>query len=536
MKGSTYRRCYCRDADGKPLGAKCPKLSNRKHGSYSVRQELPNRPDGTRRAFNRAGYATATAAQADLDRVRSLLALADADDEAVRTQLADLLEQISRNKSPLPDVEATRRSLGSGRSLTARLTVGEVLDDWLAGKRGRRSAIARDEGNIRIHLKPHIGDMRVDRLRVADLTAMFNAIADANVETAEANAARRAVIAELAEIPWKGRENRARRKALKATIAEMPPFRRMVGPATRQRIRSTLRAALNDAIAQQIITFNPAAHVSLDAARRPKPVIWTQEHIAYWQRTGEPPSPVMVWTPEQTGRFLDRVQDDRLYALWYLIAFRGLRRGEACGTRWIDVDLTSLQLTVAKQLVVDGWEVYEDQPKTDAGARTIALDVATGSVLRAHRTQQDRERREWGDAWTDTGRAFTREDGSWLNPKALTGRFRDLCARAALPPIRLHDLRHGAATIAHAAGADLKTIQEMLGHSSIAITANTYTSVLPTVGREAAEGAARIVPRSRRADGAPWSPLMTGDDLPSAQALLMLTGPTPPPGHVPKRL
>ena len=54
MKGSTYQRCYCRDADtGKPLGKACPKLSSRKHGSYALRQELPNRPDGTRRSCGR---------------------------------------------------------------------------------------------------------------------------------------------------------------------------------------------------------------------------------------------------------------------------------------------------------------------------------------------------------------------------------------------------------------------------------------------------------------------------------------------------
>ena len=81
MKGSTHRRCYCRDAQtGKPLGKQCPKLSSRKHGSYSIRQELPPREDGTRRSFSRAGYDSLKAAQVDLDHVRALVGLADADD------------------------------------------------------------------------------------------------------------------------------------------------------------------------------------------------------------------------------------------------------------------------------------------------------------------------------------------------------------------------------------------------------------------------------------------------------------------------
>ncbi|WP_425585574.1 hypothetical protein [Streptomyces lunalinharesii] len=80
-------------------------------------------------------------------------------------------------------------------------------------------------------------------------------------------------------LTWKGREHRSHRKVLKAAIAEMEPYRRIVGPATRQRIRSTLRAALNAAIAQQLITFNPAAHVELEAGKRPKALVRTEERI-----------------------------------------------------------------------------------------------------------------------------------------------------------------------------------------------------------------------------------------------------------------
>lgn len=178
MKGSTHRRCYCRDAEtGKPLGKNCPKLSNRKHGSYSIRQELPPREDGTRRSFSRAGYESLKAAQGDLDHVRALLGLADTDDAEGLAQIAELLEKVADEKAPLPDIEATRRRLSHGLDLTSRLTVGEWLDTWLAGKKGRQSAISRDESNIRVHLKPRIGHYRLDRLRVAHLSEMFEAIA-----------------------------------------------------------------------------------------------------------------------------------------------------------------------------------------------------------------------------------------------------------------------------------------------------------------------------------------------------------------------
>src|SRR5439155_18622272 len=81
-------------------------------------------------------------------------------------------------------------------------------------------------------------------------------------------------------------------------------------------------------------------------------------------------------------------------------------------------------------------------------------------------------------AWVDTGLVFTTSTGQAVHPADVTDHFQDLARQAGLPPIRLHDLRHGAATIALAAGVDMKTVQAMLRHSSVSITADTYTSVL----------------------------------------------------------
>lgn len=500
MKGSTYRRCYCRHPEtGKPLGTSCPKRSNRKHGTYSIRQELPAHEDGTRRAFNRAGYDTLKAAQADLDHVRALLGLADADDPEGIALISEMLEEVADDKSPLSDIEETRRRLNSGQELIGRLTVADWLDLWLASKRVRKSSVTRYETDMRVHLKPHLGRRRLDRLRVSHLTDMFTAISDGNVEIQEQNAQRRAAVDELATVPWKGAENRARRKAMKAAIDAMPPFRRTTGAATRQRIRATLRAALNDAMAQQLLTFNPAAHVELDPVRKPKALVWTDERVAKWEVSGEKPSPVMVWTPEQTGAFLDHVSSDRLYAMWHLIALRGLRRGEACGQMWSETNFGSHSLTVSAQLVQDGWEIEESDPKTDSGFRTVALDDDTVEVLKQHRKRQRAEGEEWASGWVDTGLVFTQEDGSWLHPGKITDQFVRLVASSGLPPIRLHDLRHGAATLMLAAGVDVKVVSETLGHSDTRITRDIYQSVFPEVAKDAAEAAAGLVPIQRKA-------------------------------------
>ncbi len=94
---------------------------------------------------------------------------------------------------------------------------------------------------------------------------------------------------------------------------------------------------------------------------------------------------------------------------------------------------------------------------------------------------------------------FCGEDGSPLDPNDISDQVEDLTMHAGLPPIRLHDLRHGAASLMLAAGVDMKVVQETLGHSNIGLTANTYTSIFPDLATAAAEATAAIVPRARHA-------------------------------------
>ncbi|MCL6302933.1 tyrosine-type recombinase/integrase [Streptomyces kronopolitis] len=500
MNGTITKRCGCRDtATNNQLGASCPKLTQRTHGVWNLVQELPPRKDGTRRRFRRSGYGTKTEAQTDIDKLRALLDIADKkSDPDGRTRIADLLETIGASKEDIPDYDETRRKFATGQSLTQHMTVGEWLELWLAGKNAlRKKGKDRYENDIRLHLKPRIGHIRLDRLTVAHLDEMFAGIAEANIEINDSNILRRTALDELKQIPWKGQENRRRRKALKESIAAMPPFRRITGVSTQHRIKTTVRAALNVAVARGLIVFNAAAHVELAAARRPKALVWTDERIAEWLRTGEKPSPVMVWTPEQAGQFLDFLADtdERLYGLYHVITFRGLRRGEACGLRKTDRNRTQKTLTIATQLVLDGWEVIENAPKTDSGERVVVLDDYTDEALNEQELRQEAERLEWGEAWIDSGRMFTMPDGSPIHPGWLTDHFERLVELSGLPPIRLHDLRHVAASLMLAAGVDVKIVSETLGHSDTRITRDIYQSVMPRAAQEAAEATAAIVPR-----------------------------------------
>ncbi|MFD2683817.1 tyrosine-type recombinase/integrase [Streptomyces phyllanthi] len=497
MNGSVYQRCSCRDPKtNRQLGTACPRLKQRKHGNWYLRQELPDTADGERQTLRRGGYASKTDAQDDLRLAQSLLALPDASDIEGQRTVADMLQAAVRNKETFPSIEDTTRRLKSGQALVMRLTVGWFLEEWLAGKKVGKGTHRSYGGHIRNHLAPRIGHIRLDKLRVADLSEMFQAIADANVEIREQNAQRHQALALLKEIPIEGAGNRARRAAIRESIAQMPPFRRPTEATTRQRIRATLRAALNSAMAQQLIIFNPAAHVELDSARRPRALVWTPERVERWRKTGQRPSPVMVWTPEMTGQFLDHVATDRLYAMWHLLAYRGPRRGEVCGLAWSETHLDAQRVTISNQtIVVDGWTLEDSAPKTDWGFRTLALDAQTVSALRAHRARQAAERLQQGEAWVDTDRVFTEPDGSWLHPDRVSKAFEKIVSEIGLPPIRLHDLRHGAATLALAAGVDIKLVSEMLGHSTVLITQDIYQSVLDDLSLDAAEATARVVPR-----------------------------------------
>ena len=506
MKGSTYRRCYCRDANGKALGKSCPQLSSRRHGVWAVRQELPPHADRGRRSFSRSGYDTAKDAQAALDRVRALLDLADGDDTEAQTLIGDLLEEVSKNKkAPLPDLSETRRRLVRGQKLTATMTVGDLLDEWLDVKRKSRkkTTVNGYESHVRCHIRPALADGRLDRLGVGHVQQMFDGIDEANEAVVAENQARRE---QEARCRWAkgGRPPAKERERLageRAKLDAMPPYRRVTGPASKQAIRRTLRTALNFAIGREYITFNPAAHVELAPAKRPPGLLWTDERVARWRETGEKPSSVMVWTPAQLGQFLDVAEGDRLYAAFHLIAYHGLRRNEAVGQDWENVMLQSKLLLVAKGITVDGWTPVEGTPKTDGSADTVHLDSGTVAVLQAHRERQLAERAERLDRglpWAETGKVFTDEGGGWLHPEVLSETFRAIVAEEDLPPINLRDLRHGAAALIKAAGGDLHDAKVKLRHSTITLTSDTYMTLFREYEEELTEKAAAVVPRARK--------------------------------------
>ncbi|GAA4595740.1 integrase [Actinoplanes octamycinicus] len=482
-EGSVFKHCGCKDDNGKRWGSHCPGLRRRggawnsSHGLWAYQLELPKTADGRRRQLRRYRFDKREDAANERDAALALLALAGNNGD-LAIEIGDLLHQLKPTE-PLPDRNMIARRVKAGIPATTAVLLGDYLQEWLTGRNigdGTKRAYA---GHIRNHLDPHLGHIPVEKLGIGHISAMFAAITDRNIaiETARDS------------------DDPAVRASVKG--------QRITGPATMHRIRATLRKALNDAIrAHRLIEFNPAAHIELPSGKRPRARVWTAAAVKHWKVTGQRPSPVMVWTPEQAGQFLDYAEDHDivLYPLYALMLYRGLRRGEAIGLRDLDVDLDVGAAVISQQITTVGYQPVTKKVKSEAGDRTVTFDQTTTAITRAHLARRASWQLVSGPAWIRTGLVFVQPDGSAWHPDTVTKRFDSLVGKAGLPPIRLHDLRHCAATFLKAAGADLQDIKELLGHSTITITSDTYTSVIQELETERAkaEAAAALVPRTNR--------------------------------------
>lgn len=192
-------------------------------------------------------------------------------------------------------------------------------------------------------------------------------------------------------------------------------------------------------------------------------------------------------SPDEARQFLAAAVDDPLEALYVLAITAGLRQGEILGLKWQDVDLETAQLQVRRSIAwVTGRGSVEQEPKSARSRRNITLTPLAVEALRRHR-QRQRERRLRALAWEDNELVFSNDVGRPIEATNLVRRsFYPLLERAEVPRVRFHDLRHTAATLLLTQGVHPKIVQEMLGHSQIAVTLDLYSHVTPTMQAEAA--------------------------------------------------
>ncbi len=189
-----------------------------------------------------------------------------------------------------------------------------------------------------------------------------------------------------------------------------------------------------------------------------------------------------VLTREQAHILLKEVKAHRLEALLTLAVTTGMREGELLALRWQDIDLEHGSLQVKRAVTyLKEYGYVESEPKTAKSQRTIKLPVFVVSILLTHRLQQKEQKQEVGTTWIDKGLVFTNAQGYYLSPSTLLKMFKRFLVSIGLPSMRFHDLRHSAATILLAMNTHPKVVQEILGHSQIAMTLDVYSHALPSM-------------------------------------------------------
>jgi integrase len=237
-----------------------------------------------------------------------------------------------------------------------------------------------------------------------------------------------------------------------------------LSPRTVQYLHAVLHRALKQAVRWGLVTRNVSEAVDPPRVHR--------EEIRPLSST-------------QARKLLETARDDRLEALYVLAVHCGLRQGELLGLKWEDVDLERGTLQVRRTLSGGTFTT----PKTPKSRRKVRLTESALEALRKHLYRQLGEIDSAGPLWRENGLIFATEGGTPLNRHNLGSRsFKPLLERAGLPQsTRFHDLRHTCATLLLAKGIHPKIVQELLGHSNVGITLDTYSHVLPSMGEAAAE-------------------------------------------------
>jgi len=339
----------------------------------------------------------------------------------------------------------------------ARITLAEFLEHhWLPSITPtiRPTTLVGYKGIISAHLIPRLGSTQIQRLTPSAINAFYG---------------------KLLSEPRVSRKKPREDDSKEPSETEEPS--KPLSPTTVRHIHAVLHRSLRDAVRWEFLQRNPA-----DAADPPA-------------LRGTESNEMKTWSAKQLKLFLEATACDRLHPLWHTLASTGMRRGEALGLRWSDVDLESSHpsLRVRQALVAAGYAVAFSEPKTKRGRRTIWLDSQSARVLKTWREVQETEKDNAGKLWTESGLVFTRENGTAWHPDRISKLFEEAVAASGLPRIRLHDLRHTHATMALGASIHPKVVSDRLGHSTVSFTLDVYSHCVPALAQDAADKIAALV-------------------------------------------
>ena len=245
-------------------------------------------------------------------------------------------------------------------------------------------------------------------------------------------------------------------------------------------VHRVLKEMLNCAVKWGVILKNPA-----DGVTPPK--------------RGKKQMP--MWDVSTIHRFLDESHGNRYAGIFEFTIHTGMRRSEICGLKWDAVDLVRSRLEVVATLQqIRGHGLVTGTPKTERSRRNIALAPETVELLQIVQGTQHLAKLEAGPLWQEQGYVFTNPDGSPVLPGTISENFKDLTRQLEMPPLTFHGLRHAFATMALQARINPKVVSEALGHSSVTITLDLYSHVLPNMQDELANAVANLLKRDVNSD------------------------------------
>ncbi len=223
---------------------------------------------------------------------------------------------------------------------------------------------------------------------------------------------------------------------------------------TVRNIIQVISSAMDFAVAQRIISINPCDAVALPKVEKKE---------------------MQTIPAEQLQAFLAEAKATGVYEMYYIELATGLRRGELLGLKWQDIDWENGIITVRRQIARINGEITEAPLKTKNSYRTVTISPQAVEVLK-----QQKEK-------TNSEYVFPSPTGGPISPDSVNNMLKRVLARAGIPKVRFHDLRHTFATVALQNGVDIKTVSGMLGHFSAGFTLDTYAHVTTAAQREAAE-------------------------------------------------
>ncbi len=302
----------------------------------------------------------------------------------------------------------------------SNMKLSEWLDSWIEG---RKSSLAYSTYNnykvmIRNHLKPEIGDLKLKELKTRQVQELLN---------------------------YKLEEGRIDGDG-------------GLSPRTVKYIYQTLHAALEQAIKERLITNNVCKAVEV-----PKKQDEKQLH---------------TWDKSQVNKFLETARGYDCFILHYLALNTGMRRGELLGLKWKDISLDKRRIEVNRQLVRTDQGLIFKKVKTAAGNRTIPITDDVVTELKRHKIKQGENKLALGEAYNKKNDLVgSNKIGNPIDPRNLFREFKRVIKEAGLPEIRFHDTRHTFSTLFLQNGGSIKILQQILGHSSITVTIDTYSHV-----------------------------------------------------------